>query len=242
MLKSKFGLPRPRSPLGVNLSVEAWKARHRLYPVTLLYTAYSLTVLTLALRRGRSPFIPLVFYVAGFAAWTYVEYLAHRYVLHGAFPDGDGSVQHFLHKRFDHLHYAHHERPWDGNHISGTVKDTVAVVALVAGLSFLAPIHTLPVLFAGILQGYIVEEWVHQSVHFYHFRLPYFQYIKRHHLYHHSPHGTDVGFGLTNGLWDAVLRTRIPEAPKRRLHGRRDTSPRHQRPVPEDAPSVEAQA
>ena len=40
---------------------------------------------------------------------------------------------------------------------------------------------------AGILQAYVVEEWVHHSVHFYQFENLYFRYIKRHHLYHHSP-------------------------------------------------------
>ena len=72
----------------------------------------------------------------------------------------------------------------------------------------------------GFLLSYIVEEWVHHSVHFYHFNNHYFWYIKRHHLYHHSPKGGDVGYGLTNGFWDVVFRTRIPSAQRRRLYAR----------------------
>jgi hypothetical protein len=45
----------------------------------------------------------------------------------------------------------------------------------------------------GLLQAYIAEEWVHHSVHFCQFKGKYFQYIKRHHLYHHSPKGAGVG-------------------------------------------------
>jgi len=221
--KSLSGLPNPRFPAGVDLAREARRSRRRLYPVTILYSCGSLGVLVAAIATGHSLPVVLGFYLAGAGLWTYVEYLAHRYILHGRFPDGEGWVRHFLHQRFDHLHYEHHQRPWDGNHINGTISDTLLVVVLFAALSFLAPLHTLPVLLAGILQAYIVEEWVHHSVHFYNFRDRYFRYIKRHHLYHHSPRGSEVGFGLTNGIWDVLCHTRIPAEERARLHG---TSPR----------------
>jgi len=63
---------------------------------------------------------------------------------------------------------------------------------------------------AGLVQAAIAEEWVHHSVHFYELDNLYFQYIKRHHRYHHSPKGHDLGFGLTSGVWDVVYGTRIP--------------------------------
>ena len=71
-------------------------------------------------------------------------------------------------------------------------------------LSFLAPLPTAPVFVASLLQCYVVEEWVHYTVHFHRFRWRYFDYIRRHHLYHHSPRGVDIAFGLTSGMWDAV--------------------------------------
>jgi sterol desaturase/sphingolipid hydroxylase (fatty acid hydroxylase superfamily) len=218
--KSLNGLPNPRFPQGVNLKVEAQRSRRRLYPVTILYSAYSLTVLSAALLSGRNIAVVLAFFLAGIGAWTYVEYLAHRYILHGRFPAGEGFLRRFLHARFDHLHYEHHERPWDGDHINGTISDTLPVVAFFALLSFLAPLHTAPVLVAGLLQAYIAEEWVHHSVHFYNFRGRYFRYIKRHHLYHHSPQGSEVGFGLTNGIWDVLRHTRIPAEARALLYGR----------------------
>jgi sterol desaturase/sphingolipid hydroxylase (fatty acid hydroxylase superfamily) len=216
--KSLSGLPNPRFPEGVDLKVEARRSRRRLYPVTLLYSAYSLGVLAFALLSGRRVPVVLGFFLAGIGLWTYVEYLAHRHILHGRFPDGRRFVQHFLHTRFDHLHYEHHQRPWDGNHINGTISDSLPLVAVVALASFLAPLHTLPVLVAGILQAYVAEEWVHHSVHFYNFRGRYFTYIKRHHLYHHSPRGSEVGFGLTNGIWDVLRDTRIPAEARARLY------------------------
>jgi len=219
--KSKYGLPDPRFPQGVKLSTEALKARHRLYPVTVLYSCYSLAVVAAALIAGGRPLRVFGYYVAGAVAWTYVEYLAHRYILHGRFADGPGPVRRFLHRSFDHLHFEHHARPWDGNHINGTIGDTLPAVAAFAALSFLAPLPTLPVFVAGLIQLYILEEWVHHSVHFYSFRGRYFRYIRKHHLYHHSPRGAEVGFGLTNGFWDIVRHTRIPDAERRLLYAPR---------------------
>jgi 4-hydroxysphinganine ceramide fatty acyl 2-hydroxylase len=224
MLKSKVGMPAPRfGGAVIHLAAEARKARRRLYPVTVLYSTYSLAVLGLALRSGRGPHVALGFYGGGWMAWTLVEYVAHRWVLHFRFPDGPGPVQHWLHRTFDSLHSEHHERPWDGDHINGTIKDTLLYVSLIAALSFLAPLPTAPVLWAGVMQAYVVEEWVHQSVHYlYLYRLKgrYWRYIGRHHCYHHSRRGSEVAFGLTNGFWDIVFDTRIPAADRRRLHRR----------------------
>ncbi len=203
-------------------AVEAAKARRRLYPVTGVYTFVSLTLLAVGLASQR-PLRALGFYGLGFVVWTWIEYEVHRHVLHGRFPDGPGLWRHFLHKTFDHLHWEHHARPWDGNHVNGTLRDTGAFVALFFGLGLLAPPFTATMLVAGIIQAYILEEWVHHSVHFCSFEGRYFRYIKRHHLYHHSPVGSEVGYGLTSGLWDVVYDTRIPARIRERLYapGRR---------------------
>lgn len=206
----------------IDLPAEARKARRRLYPVSIVYSTYAFSVLALAVRSA-GPWRPLAFYAAGILVWTLAEYLVHRYVLHGRFPDRPGSVQHWLHTAFDSLHTEHHARPWDGDHINGTIKDTGLYVAFFGALSFLAPLPTAPVLVAGFVQAYVIEEWIHQSVHFiavYRFKGPYWRYITRHHSYHHSPRGTELAFGLTNGVWDVAFHTRIPAKDRRLLYGR----------------------
>jgi len=221
LLKSKVGMPPVRySGQKIDLAAEARRARRRLYPVTILYTLYSLAVLTAALLSGAPPIVTLGFYLGGWLLWTLIEYLAHRFVLHYRFPDGPGYFQHWLHVTFDSYHTEHHERPWDGNHINGTIRDTGLYVALFAAFSFLAPLHTLPVLWAAVVQAYVVEEWVHQSTHYptlYRLKGPYWRYITRHHTYHHSPRGAELAYGLTNGLWDRVFGTRIPAEDRRRV-------------------------
>jgi sterol desaturase/sphingolipid hydroxylase (fatty acid hydroxylase superfamily) len=200
---------------------EARKARRRFYPSTVFYTAYAATVMFFALRSGR-PMTAIAYFTAGIAVWTLIEYLFHRFVLHGRFPEGPGPFRWFAHRFLDPLHWEHHARPWDGNHINGTLKDTLPVLVVFAAVGWLFPLPTAPMLVAGIVAGYVVEEWVHHSVHFYRFDNRYFQYIRRHHLYHHSPKGMEVAFGLSNGFWDIVWDTRISEDERIALyHGKR---------------------
>jgi sterol desaturase/sphingolipid hydroxylase (fatty acid hydroxylase superfamily) len=205
------------APSGVRRDVEAHKARRRLYPVSALYTGYAMAILGMALGTSHKA-AALAWFALGVAAWTGLEYVVHRHILHGRFPDGPSPWRHALHKYFDHLHIEHHQRPWDGNHVNGTIRDTLPFALLLALVSFLFPFHTAPVFLAGLLQAYIAEEWVHHSVHFCQFKGKYFQYIKRHHLYHHSPKGAGVGYGLSSGIWDVVCQTRIPRDERRLLY------------------------
>ncbi len=178
-------------------------------------------MLILALHAAGTPLVPLASFFVGVVVWTLIEYLAHRHVLHGRFPDGPGLVERLTHVRFDSLHTEHHIRPWDGNHINGTLKDTLHFVLLFAAASFLGPLTVTPVVWAGVMQAYVLEEWIHHSVHYravYRLRGRYWDYIARHHTYHHSPRGAEVAYGLTSGFWDALFATRIPEADRRLLY------------------------
>ena len=210
LLKSISGIPDPLFPVppGVVLADEARTARRRFYPVTILFTSYSLTVIALAFAFH--PGYALAYLGMGVMAWTLLEYLVHRYILHGRFPDGHGFLKHRTHTFFDTMHADHHQRPWDGLYINGYL-DSIPFAALFVVVSFLlTPFYKAPVLVAGLLQSYVLEEWIHYSVHFCRFKSRYFQYIRLHHWYHHSRRGSSLGFGLTSGLWDRISGTRIP--------------------------------
>jgi sterol desaturase/sphingolipid hydroxylase (fatty acid hydroxylase superfamily) len=207
-----------QTPASIRWAQEARKGRRRLYPVTVVYSAASLAALGLATRASAPT--ALASWALGVAFWTWVEYMVHRYVLHGVFPDGRG-LRHLTHVLFDHLHVEHHRRPWDGNHINGTLKDTGPFLLPLFALALLLPPQTLLAFLAGLVQAYVVEEWVHHSVHYYHFDNRYFRYIKAHHMYHHSRSGQETGYGLTSGMWDAVYGTRFPAEVRRALYRRR---------------------
>ena len=203
-------------PFEVYKKQQAAFARSRLYPLTAFYTVYAATVLFFCLRT-RHPLVAAAFFVVGCFTWTLVEYLFHRYVLHGRFPAGKGMIRRFLHERLDPLHWDHHKRPFDGSHISGGLKDILPLFFVAAPISFLFPLCTAPVMLAGVVQSYVGEEWLHYALHFTKSRLPIFRAIKKYHLYHHSPRGIDKGFGITTPLWDRVFDTRFSEAVRRSL-------------------------
>lgn len=211
---------RPDIPWGVYKRQQARISRHRLYPMTVFYSLYALAVLVFALRSAH-PIWAASLFAAGIPVWTLVEYLFHRYVLHGRFAAGEGFIRKFAHQRLDPLHWEHHERPWDGMHINGELRDLLPLFFVAAPVCLVAPVYTLSALLAGVVQSYVAEEWVHHSVHFYNSRNPYFRYIKRHHLYHHSPRGQELGYGLTNGFWDIVCGTRYPREILDALYHRR---------------------
>ena len=72
----------------------------------------------------------IMFYLAGIPVWSLVEFLFHRYIYHGRFLDG----------RLDALHREqHHERPFEGWHLSGQLRDFLPPFFVAARLSFLFP-------------------------------------------------------------------------------------------------------
>lgn len=212
-------LPVVRNPGHDQRQSERVKARLYLLPTTLLYTTYAVTMLVLVLRSAHR-LTGALWCVVGLLLWTPLEYLAHRYVLHGNFPPSRNPLRNLLHRAFDETHVEHHQKPWAARHLSGSLKTTLPIVLVWNALAFLAPWYTVPLMVAGVVQAYVMEEWVHYVVHFEDFGGPYWTYIRRHHMYHHSKIGSEVAFGLTNGVWDVVCDTRIPEAHRRAMYGR----------------------
>src|SRR5277367_722053 len=123
-------------------------SRRRLYPVTAFYGLYSVAVVILVCR-SRHAMVGILFYLLGIAVWTLIEYLFHRYVLHGRFPPGEGFVRRFLHERLDPLHWEHHKHPLDGAHISGKLSDFLPLFVVAAPMSFVFPVYTTPILLVG---------------------------------------------------------------------------------------------
>ncbi len=210
-------------PSSVYKREQAAISRRRLYPVTVFYTCFSAIMLAFALRTAH-PWMALAFFVAGVPMWSLVEYLFHRYILHGRFKQSKKFYKKFymglMNKYLDPLHWEHHERPSDGMHINGELKDLLPLFAVALPLSFIFPFYTAPLLLAGTIQSYVAEEWIHHSIHYYNFRNPYFRYVKRYHLYHHSSRGIESGFGITSGVWDVMFKTRFPDNVRHLLSSR----------------------
>ena len=217
--------PRRRhsvAPVSAYKREQARISRSKLYPVTAFYTACTAILLVLGLRT-RHPYEALAFFLAGIPTWTFVEYTSHRWVFHRHWKMSKRKYKKYFtylsHRYLDPTHFGHHERPFDGEHINGHLKDTLPIFVVALPVSFLFPTYTLPMLLVGVVQCYVTEEWIHHCMHFYYFRNSYFLHIKKSHLYHHSSQGFDRGYGITNAFWDVIFGTRFPKPVRSRLFG-----------------------
>jgi cyclopropane-fatty-acyl-phospholipid synthase len=160
------------------------------------YAAASTTLglwLAVAAPHGRRTEF-LVVAGAGLAAWTLVEYLLHRFVLHGVHP-------------FRAWHAEHHRRP---RALIGT--PTIVSATLITALVFvpslwLSDAWRACALTFGLLTGYLVYAIVHHATHHWHADRGWLRQAKRHHARHHSPMAAPARFGVTSSFWDVVFRT-----------------------------------
>lgn len=200
-------------------------SRHKIYKTTAFYSSYSIILLALAIRSHH--FLRAVAFVpVGIVVWMLVEYFSHRFVLHRHWKVSQRKYKRpftlLANKYLDPTHFGHHERPFDGEHMSGRVRDLLPVFLFFVPLSLLFfPAFTASIVVAVAFQSYIAEEWIHHATHFCNFRDPYFRYMKKHHLYHHTSHGMTRGFGTSSGVMDFIFATRYPRNVRQRLYGGR---------------------
>jgi sterol desaturase/sphingolipid hydroxylase (fatty acid hydroxylase superfamily) len=145
-----------------------------------LIFATALAILLLATSRLESSITSLLF-CCGFVAWTLVEYLTHRLVLHAIAP-----IQHGL----------HHALPQDAiDKIFWQIWLGFAVLYWTAGGAVLA----------GALIAYAWYLLVHYCAHQKPAILP--ASLLKHHLDHHR--FANRNYGVTTRLWDRVFGTML---------------------------------
>ena len=106
----------------------------------------------------------------------------------------------------------------------GRFRDLLPLFFIGVPLSVLLfPPFTASIVVAAAFQSYIAEEWIHHATHYYNFRDPYFRYMKKHHLYHHTSQGMTRGFGTSSGILDVIFTTRYPRNVRQRLYGGRNS-------------------
>jgi sterol desaturase/sphingolipid hydroxylase (fatty acid hydroxylase superfamily) len=135
----------------------------------------------------------LAFVMAGLASWTLIEYLLHRFVLHGVQP-------------FRGWHDAHHRRP-----VALICAPTIMSASLILVLIFLPALELLDLqracaLTLGVVMGYLAYSVTHHAVH--HWRSDHTWLMQRkrwHALHHHKDH--PGCYGVTTPFWDNVFRT-----------------------------------
>ncbi len=127
----------------------------------------------------------------GLAGWTLVEYVMHRFVLHGLAP-------------FKGWHARHHERP-----TARIASPTILSAGLIFTLVFLPALRlvggwTACALTLGVLIGYLGYAITHHATHHWNIDNAWLKRRKRAHARHH--HLARPGYyGVTSTFWDHVF-------------------------------------
>lgn len=146
--------------------------------------------------------------VGGVFAWTFVEYVLHRFVFHWMPPGKIGARIHFI------FHGVHHDYPNDRLRLvmPPSVSIPLALIFFFAYRALLGEPIVYP-FFAGFVGGYLFYDTMHYAMHHLNWKNAWFQRIKQHHMLHHYQHD-DMGFGVSNPLWDYVFNTTFNQKKK----------------------------
>jgi cyclopropane-fatty-acyl-phospholipid synthase len=146
--------------------------------------------LLLAVPQAHWPAM-LAWVLAGLLGWTLMEYLLHRFVLHGLWP-------------FRQWHAQHHERP-----TALICAPTLLSASLIGTCVFvpawlLGSVWQATALTQGLLSGYLVYALVHHATHHGRTRSVWLKRRKLWHARHHHA-GSPACYGVTSAFWDHVF-------------------------------------
>lgn len=137
--------------------------------------------------------------LCGLLAFTFIEYAAHRWLFHGRTGP------------FEAGHERHHRDPL-GYDALPFFMPPLFMCALGALFALVIP-PGYALLLAGIIAaGYAAYGLSHVVIHVHRFRSPLMRrWAGFHNIHHYHP---DSNFGVTTGLWDAILGTRYHRKPR----------------------------
>ena len=145
--------------------------------------------------------------LAGVVAWSFTEYVIHRWFMHAELGPAIASRGHLEHHRHP------TRRP--------LASPLSLMMTLIVGLGFLCPVGAWLATvigapwYTGALVGlsgiatYLVYERVHFRSHFRPATTRYARWQQRRHLAHHASAGT-TNFGVTSPVWDWAFGTYEP--------------------------------
>ena len=175
------------------------------YPAIQAYALLAVVGLGLAAWWGGDPLRLLAAVVVTLLIYPLVEYLLHRFLLHGRLLYRSRHTA-ALWKR---IHFDHHQDPNDLNVLFGAPYTTLPPIFIIAG-----PVGWLAAGPGGAalaittaLAVYCVYEFVHCIQHLpFRPKLGPLRRLKQRHLAHHF-HSDRGNFGITSGIWDRVFGT-----------------------------------
>lgn len=142
----------------------------------------------------------LISYFTGLIVFSFVEYMAHRFIFHMALTTA-------IRKKIQYLfHGVHHEYPRDKDRLAMPPLASIALAVLVFGLVNLISSKWSYGFVAGFLNGYALYLFVHYIVHAWKMPKNGLKILWLNHNIHHYQDET-VAFGVSSPFWDKVFGT-----------------------------------
>jgi sterol desaturase/sphingolipid hydroxylase (fatty acid hydroxylase superfamily) len=163
-----------------------------IYSASLLY--WSIT------HTGLSAAVTIAMFVFGFVSFTWVEYIAHRYLFHmRTFTKSKEKLQYTIHG-------VHHEFPKDKGRLAMPPLLSVTISTLLLLLFRLIMGDFVFSFLPGFLTGYAFYLSIHYMVHAFPPPKNFFKVLWVNHSIHHYKEGEYV-FGVSSPLWDYIYGT-----------------------------------
>jgi 4-hydroxysphinganine ceramide fatty acyl 2-hydroxylase len=165
----------------------------------------------LTLKAENALHINIFLFLVGVVYWTFGEYTLHRFLFHGEeywviYAPKNKLVLtfHFL------IHGIHHAFPMDRYRLVFPPAPGFIVLYLFFGvpLENIFTYHTYAPLAMGIIFGYVSYDMMHYYLHHADIKSGFMKEMKSYHMLHHYRDG-EVGFGITNKLWDKLFGTEL---------------------------------
>jgi sterol desaturase/sphingolipid hydroxylase (fatty acid hydroxylase superfamily) len=163
-----------------------------LYSSGLLYWSATHTSLSFSITVGM--------FFLGFLAFTWVEYITHRYVFHMSTETAQRAKMQYT------IHGVHHEFPKDKDRLAMPPILSISISTLLLFLFRLALGDLVFSFLPGFLVGYAYYLSVHYMVHAYQPPKNFLKILWINHSVHHYRDGAEV-FGVSSPLWDYIYGT-----------------------------------
>jgi 4-hydroxysphinganine ceramide fatty acyl 2-hydroxylase len=189
----------------------------------LIYVPVIALVLYLSYAAGATPGRIALLFVGGLALWTPAEYLFHRFVFHTS-PRVEEEVHQIVaglepgaavlsalrgvrQRHYFLAHGVHHDFPNDSRRLVLPPSLSIPMAVLFfAAFRVAFGASAGPALFGGFTFGYLVYDTIHYAVHHLSLHNRVMLYLKKKHFRHHYQNSRR-DFGVSNPLWDWILRT-----------------------------------
>lgn len=142
-------------------------------------------------RETIGPMQMIGFSLAGLVFWTFLEYILHRFVLHGIEP-------------FKSWHAQHHIRPRALIFAPTILSLTLIAILIFAPAFLMSSALRASSLTVGLLVGYVGYAITHHAIHHWPAKFRWMRTRKRIHAAHHME-SVPTYYGVTSIFWDRVF-------------------------------------